>query len=374
MAKNFSSIYEMCLYCIRYMSSKKNVIMDCTIHGVQLSFHIYILDDNFVFNSVSKVNSVFSLCTSDDTVTQVIIGNNITINSNITLTPPYRCKGLIIFDCGTTINNGIISMTSRGASAKGQNIYLYKNEYVPAQGASGGNAVRRKTEGLTSGNTGKNGTNRKTGGGASGGAFRGASYKYTVISGAGGNGTSYSGGAGGGGISARERNWTGNSGSSEGGAGGAGISNYITYGYGAGGGAGNPGGIGSYQGKKNVARSGKNGTGGFLIIYTNKLINNNKINSNGSSGGNADARVPASGGGSGGGSINIFASSIYNNGIIEAIGGAAVRYGGAKGGDGCVTITQIPINNIKINIVNSNIYKDSYYQEHFDFNKLIGGD
>ena len=35
------------------------------------------------------------------------------------------------------INNGTISMTARGASAHGQNVYLYKNidetfEYVPA--------------------------------------------------------------------------------------------------------------------------------------------------------------------------------------------------------------------------------------------------
>ena len=46
-------------------------------------------------------------------------------------------KGMIVYCTGTLENNGDISMTCRGAYAKGQNVYLYKNsnntyEFVPA--------------------------------------------------------------------------------------------------------------------------------------------------------------------------------------------------------------------------------------------------
>ena len=55
---------------------------------------------------------------------------------------------MIIYSTETITNNGIISMTARGAYAKGQNVYLFKDkdgsfEFVPKAGGAGS-----KTAGL----------------------------------------------------------------------------------------------------------------------------------------------------------------------------------------------------------------------------------
>ncbi len=139
------------------------------------------------------------------------VNGNLTINDGITLT---ACKsdngyggpkGLFIYCTGTIINNGTISMTARGARAEGQNVYLWQNkdesyEYVPAIGATGGNDYTSSSkEVFITGNKGNDGTERKTGGGGSGGAKHGDSSGYSYAF-KGGNGTSYSGGTGSGGI------------------------------------------------------------------------------------------------------------------------------------------------------------------------------
>ncbi len=130
------------------------------------------------------------------------VNGNLTIEEGVTLT---ACKsdngyggpkGLLIYCTGILTNNGTVDMTSRGAKAKGQNVYLWQNEdesyeYIPAVGANGG---QRKTDGI--GNNGNNGVDRQTGGGASGG---GRHYINSGTGGAGASGTSYSGGTGGGG-------------------------------------------------------------------------------------------------------------------------------------------------------------------------------
>lgn len=80
------------------------------------------------------------------------VNGNLTINENVKLTTCKSengygsSKGLIIYCTGTLTNNGDISMTARGAYAKGQDIYLWKNsnntyEYVPAIGATGGDRI-----------------------------------------------------------------------------------------------------------------------------------------------------------------------------------------------------------------------------------------
>lgn len=353
--------------------------IQANIHGVSLNLHVYKLSEYYTLDTQDKVNKLFSYCTSLDCATQVILCTNLTICNGVKLTPPLRCKGLVIYVDGKIVNNGTISMTQRGCIAVGDNIYLYKNddstyEYIPAIGASGGSRVKRNKEGATPGNAGYNGINRQTGGGGSGMAFRGASYNYTVYSGAGATGTSYSGGSGGGGISAREKNWTGNDGAPNGGAGGDGRSSGGTGGYAAGGGAGNPGGYSTNTNNKHtMTYKGQDGTGGLLILYTRQFDNEGTIESKGSSGGRCNSRVPASGGSSGGGSVNIFYEHLLNKGTITAQGGVNTGNGIGPGGDGCVTLTNFVMKKSKYTEyrTNSNLYKNCHIQEVFDFNQLI---
>lgn len=125
----------------------------------------------------------------------------------------------------------------------------------------------------------------------------------------------------------------------------------------SGGGAGNCGGLGnniksnSLDGSANTEYNGENGTGGLLIIYTQKLDNRGKIEANGCNGGKGkDIDHSTSGGSSGGGSINIFYKKCDEIGKIEAIGGEkienstrydnSITYSG-EGGKGSITIGYI---------------------------------
>ena len=137
-------------------------------------------------------------------------------------------KGFFIYCTGTITNNGTISMTSRGAYAKGQNVYLWQNadtsyEYIPAVGAKGGEKFYVEflaSDNDRSGNSGENGTKRALAGGGSGSGFNYWGGRYAV--GEGGTATSYSGGSGGGAISYGTSKDAG-AGSSEGGTGGYGL-------------------------------------------------------------------------------------------------------------------------------------------------------
>ena len=269
----------------------------------------------------------------------VKVEGNLTINSGATITTVSSSyggpKGFLLYVTGDVINNGNITMTSKGAKAVGQDIYLLKNanglfEFIPAVGGNGGARVTgSKGQYFTgnNGNPGINGTNRSTGGGGSGG--------FTTMGAA---GTSFSGGSAGGGTC---WTWTAGSGAGNGGAGGAGVgTSRGAWAIGAGGGAGNPGGSGS----GNAGTSGGSGTGGLLIIVGNNVTNNGVITSNGSNGGNG---YRAGGGGSGAGSINIFYRDSLSSGTITATGGTRGRgtkgsecaYGG-NGGNGSITTTK----------------------------------
>ena len=164
---------------------------------------------------------------------------NLTVNSGVTVTASmmngycYK-KGMYICVMGTLVNNGTISMTSRGTrNQAGENVYLWKNtndtfEYVPAVGGSGGAAGSYSSTTKSSvsveinGAYGATGTSRRTGGGGAGGfvLWRGTYATTSGISGAGSAGTSYSGGSGGGGL---DMNYpghiSGNDGGSNGGTG-----------------------------------------------------------------------------------------------------------------------------------------------------------
>lgn len=304
---------------------------------------------------------------------------NLTINSGVTVTAAtasngltYK-KGMYICVIGKLVNNGTISMTARGTSAAGENVYLWKNnnntfDYVPASGASG---LAKYMPGYPgkAGRVGNNGVNRASGGGGQGGALlntgNGAQNSYVGASAA---GTSYSGGAGSGGIVRCNAGAVTSGAGSITNGGNATVydSNTKSYYYG-GGGAGITGGTGMYS---NAARTStgpraSSGTGGLLILYADNIDNNGQISSNGSSGGGSTMTLSGGrgyysgavgGGGSGGGSINVFYNKSTNLGTIVANGGAGGdvsqvkytagvgqmgKYNGGKGGDGSVTVINV---------------------------------
>ena len=305
--------------------------------------------------------------TTDYKMLVVKYHKNLTIDEGVTLTAntvsnlTYK-KGMYICVLGDIYNKGNISMTARGTyNQAGENVYLWKNiddtfEYVPAIGAQGGASITyswrsySSTDYLCDGRAGSNGQSRQTGGGGSG-ALIARRYDYSSgnrTSGAGATGTSYSGGSGGGSINT---NYGGTlasgGGSANGGPGGAGYAYRGKTSWGArqsGGGAGNLGGVGKFTasgaklGANNTAYSGKNGTGGLLVLYTDTLYNMGIISSEGSSGGNGQA----GGGSSGGGSINILANDIKLQGKTSVSGGAASgTTRGGVGGTGSVTVTEL---------------------------------
>ena len=270
---------------------------------------------------------------------------NLTINSEVTLTPSNRCKGLMIIVNGNLLLNGIISMTARGCIGTGVDTYhninvntpslsvMKKVMLFPAVGGSGGPAGY----GLSAGINGLPGTNRRCGGGGSGGSSQ--TYAGLGYGRRGGNATTWSGGSGGG--SMYEYSGTNTDpvqGSDIGGIGGSAMDVNPMNG---GGGAGNPGGSPRYDGS-----SGNNGTGGVLILVVkgNLVVSSSgSISANGSNGGNSNDGPLGGfgGGGSGGGSINIIYGENYSNsGSITANGGfgGTATHAGGKGGNGCITI------------------------------------
>jgi hypothetical protein len=322
------------------------------MHLPQVQQQVWLI--NVYGDTTYSSNVTLGDATTDKRMLVVKYSGDLTINSGVTVTVntvsalTYK-KGLFLYVAGNLINNGTITMTARGTyNQSGENVYLWKNanatyEYIPAVGGLGGVAVTLKNANSVhkNGTNGTNGLSRSTGGGGSGGVFN--NVEGTAVSGAGGAGTSYSGGAGGGAMTSRLSTYYGYDGSSIGGAGGAGRSSKYSNsgGYSAGGGAGNPGGIGSGVSCCEY-NSGQNGTGGLLIIRANNVTNGGTISSRGSNGGYATG---ASGGSSGGGSINIFTYGSYTStGTVIATGGDAMTYG-SLGGNGSISIGSIATGN-----------------------------
>ena len=288
---------------------------------------------------------------------------DLTIDEGVTLTAAARKKGMYVHVVGTLDNKGTISMTARGAIAEGENVYLLRNangtfEYVPAEGGAGAPYVScsfsksSSTDWYKAGNAGESGTNRATGGGGSGGVYARRNDYASMVrrSGAGAAGTSYSGGSGGGAIDTNYKGtYYAGAGVANGGAGGDAISIRGSTSWAAryaGGGAGNPGGVGKYTyggkttGTAHGSYYGQTGTGGLLILYTDNLNNTGSIVSNGVSGGTG--RV--GGGSSGGGSVNIFARNVESEGTQAANGGvAAGSTKGGAGGTGTVTFKNVDL-------------------------------
>ncbi|MFP4467905.1 MAG: InlB B-repeat-containing protein, partial [Bacteroidales bacterium] len=279
----------------------------------------------------------------DDWMLFVRFAGDVTVYTNVTLTANGRKRGMYMHIPGQLVNHGTISMTARGAVSEGQNVLLFDEEFVPAEGGAGGDRVYASAGGSSTyrpGRAGADGVTRSTGGGASGGNRTGTAG--SGYSGRGSAGTSYSGGSGGGGRAARNTSNAGHA-SANGGRGGSGYAwTNSPYRYSAGGGAGNPGGSrGVHNGGS--ASNGHTGTGGLLALYAHKVNNHGIISSDGSQGGNA-SHISAGGGGSGGGSVNIFASQLNNSRTIRAEGGsggtASGNANGGRGGDGVTTVNQ----------------------------------
>ncbi len=311
------------------------------VNGEEYPAEIYNYDEDV--NYITDKN----LGTSKEDSRMLIVkyNGNLNIDTDRLITAQTRKKGMFIYVAGELTNNGNISMTARGAKAKGQDVYLLKHdngiyEYVPAIGAEGGpsanvhvlNYAGNSASKSQNGNNGENGNERATAGGGSG--FASANLIHggdrTAISGSGSYGTSYSGGTGGGssingykwnGFGYTELFYEGKSGESNGGSGGNGYY----------GGTGNPGGI----------QNGTTGTGGLLILYANKLNNSGKLQSNG-------VNANEYGGASGGGSVNVFYNQLENKGTIEANGG--IGQNGGNGGNGTITLYNLLIGNLNITV------------------------
>lgn len=321
------------LYSLNIIRHTGNLNLD---GNTQISGATLTEDRVYEFGDVDKDVSTGSDYAQNTVVLKV--EGNLTINENVTLTTVKNAngwggpKGLIIYCTGALTNNGTIDMTARGAYAKGQNVYIFKNtntsnqyEFIPKQGAEGGPGVTAGRNQTIPGGPGTNGIGRQTGGGGVGAAYMSSRLYGSMSSSRGGYGTSYSGGTGSGGRSCNIATETPTPDISD--MGGS-SSAYAAANKGytvpsASMGAGNPGG----------------GTGGLIIIYSNIVHNNSNIMSKGSESWAASIR----GGGSGGGSINIFYTQQYKNtGTINADGVACSNGGnGGAGGNGTITIGSI---------------------------------
>ena len=385
----FNNLIEACKYFYDHLFDNQKISIELNINNVLLGVNIYKLPQRtFITNSNNFIkNIVLPFCTNNDCDTQIVLTSDLEIVYNATFTPPYRCKGFIIYDAGTLENRGIISMTARGAHAAGKDIYLYDNQYVPAIGASGGASVSGSltSQSMIYGKAGANGSGRQTGGGGAGSAGKPYNPYYSLYftTGRGGNGTSFSGGAGAG-QHIQHKHVTDNdtfilnpNGSNDGGSGGHGFMNwdYAYEDYGCPGGVGNPPGRytrwtrGSFtrELEPNGNHGQASGTGGLLIIFANKLKNNGLISSNGV------ASLHDGTGSSGGGSINIFCNELISKGDITSIGGQ----GGIHGGNGTISIDYIPSSYFPYKNMeprnNSDIYKNIYMNEVlFDVNQFFG--
>ena len=281
----------------------------------------------------------------------VLTYNNFTVQAGHTVTPTNRCKGLYLNILGDLTVDGTLSMTARGASAEGRYVIVTLGDTIYYCTEDPGDLTCLTKISAVGGIGESTGAIRSASKGAPGinGACASGGNTYRK----GGNGTSFSGGPGAGGL-ASNNDQSGISstsaangctaGSDSGGSGGNGAAVNNSYG---GGGAGNPGGIGS-RSRVNAP----SGTGGLMIlkVHGNVYITGS-IQSNGTNGQNGHGTVAGaypgsmSGCGSGGGAIHLFhKGSITGSELVTATGGskgATGLYKGADGGDGTINIVKI---------------------------------
>ena len=267
------------------------------------------------------------------------------VSRSVVLSPPRRCRGMLVFVDGDATISGSITMTARGAKFTGSDASFqvanppYLGDYWSTLQFPSSSYLSRvfAVGAAASAGAGQAGGNGRSGGGG-GGAPQGGG-------GNGSAGTSFSGGSGGGSGTAP---LAGNA-YAFGGAGG--LAAGPTPG---GGGAGNPGGTGSPTG----GSAGESGTGGLLILIIRgnlKIGPNGSITANGSAGGSfspTPAATGGGGGGSGGGILYVYyGGTLTNNGTVTANGGSGGSGGsggaspgpGASGGTGTVVLSRLNV-------------------------------
>lgn len=318
---------------------------------------------NFVSTGVTAHDQFESTLDGDPVV---LTYNNFTVNTGHVVTTTNRCKGLYLNILGDLTINGTLSMTARGAKAKGKYVgisklvsavcynetNIFNNNFIVIPPTTSGIPVQPAP---FYGTNGVNGTDGGCGSGGTGGRqTRVASGNGTALAGLGAAGSSFSGGPGGGGLNV----WSlsaptaAKSGEANGGKGGDSLAynNDNSYPRYSGGGAGNPGGRVVTTGGLGGGSKGSDGTGGLLILFVKGDIifgPTGAIVSHGSNGGAAiGGKWGSGGGGSGGGAIHILHRGIITDptkvtatGGLGGIGkGSEGGSPGGKGGDGTVNI------------------------------------
>lgn len=312
----------------------------------------------------SDINAGTTLGDNDESKIVVIAGDTITVPNGYTLTPNKPKKSLVIF-CNNLINNGTISMYQKAPNVLPHDYFILesniagtaKDIVIPAYADNASNAVN-----------GIAGTNRNCGSGGTGSlcdysgnnqfsianvTWGGVALNTIVQS---GSGYAFGGGAGSGGccISRITSSGTDELGRNEvrncnvnttySMRGGTGIKG-TDYTHGTAiGGAGNPdGGIVFGDGIK--SGTPPFGCGGRIIIFCNNFTNNGIIKANGTDGMNVTTSNNALGGASGGGAVDVFYTTLNEQGIINVAGGIGYNYAGS-GGNGSITLTQWTQNKI----------------------------
>jgi hypothetical protein len=310
------------------------------IQNYQIKYAFPQTSPNFISDG-TPLNDSFSSVLDGAPVVRTY--NDFVVNAGHTVTTSNRCKGLYLNILGNLVVNGKLSMTARGASCPGQHVIIdkdYRLIYYTSALESGFDysqfTLINKDGGLGAAPyiANPNPIIDSRGACGAGGGTGGKEGTTAFLTTRGGNGTSFSGGAGAGGGclwhvdgSSIITYGCGSVGSDNGGAGGAGAySGYATPSVGGGGGAGNPGGI-----CKQTSRNGSSGAGGLMIIFVhgNIIIGPyGSIEANGSKGGAGLVGVPGvshpsyPGGGSGGGAIYLFnRGSINDQSRITVTGG-----------------------------------------------------
>jgi len=294
------------------------------------------IDDDFRFGNVAFGDE-------DESKILLVAGSTITIPEGYTFTPDSPKKSLVIF-CNNLVNNGTISMYQKAPNVLPHDYFIIEKTYfdsnkdlvIPAYANNG------------STNGGTNGTNRNCGSGGTGncnnsgdGVIRKNPYGVS------GQGYAFGGGAGVAGILHR-----GTSMDESGRSYFESVAPSTTYPmrggvptrtpgegyYSATGGAGNPYGGNIYGGYGGTNFETFFGCGGRVIIFCVNFTNNGIINVNGTntktySGSNAY------GGASGAGAVDLFYTTLNEQGTITANGGTS-SYDYGKGGNGSITLSQ----------------------------------
>ena len=292
-----------------------------------IHFSISNIIDNFCFfnkfnnNNFAVIEDAFAPKTDENgSEIKLIYPGSLYISKHGSIRPNNPCKGMFIDVGDTLIIDGSISMEARG----------YGLNYVPEvyYDRSTGKLAELNDQIRPSKNRLIFNKNYKHPAGGKGNDVRSGSGSGTYMSygGAGSSGTIYSGGSGGGGgggISASEERAT--AGVNYGRTGGTGARDRYNDGFG-GGGVGNPGGKASIGGQpQGSGPANVSGTGGLLVIRTNRLIvgPNGTINVKGTDSVTpAISKLLAIGGGSGGGHLILsYVTAYINDGIINNLGG-----------------------------------------------------